>query len=291
MTKITVTNGKSVTPGFDLFERDLWKIVSDSYIPFGRYTEVREKTASGGEMVIQGTFYKHHDDDEGDRHTGTLDTLFIQDEDGRVLAKVDDISMGINAFMEMIVARGFFQSETSVRKISDVFFDDANAVRLSNKDDTTDVRSVSGRSDLKIMALGGDDRITGDKSGNRLDGGSGDDRIDGKDGADWLAGGEGKDKLVGGSGTDVLDGGAQKDILWGGAAADTFVFGKGDGKGNVVKDFENGRDLIEIGKGARDFEDLRIANDEDGVRIKFADVSLILEDTARSDLSEADFLF
>ncbi len=71
--------------------------------------------------------------------------------------------------------------------------------------------------------------------------------------ADRLSGGAGDDVLRGGYGRDVLEGGAGADRMSGGAGADTFVFAGADADRalNVIRDFEQGTDRIDVsGLGA-----------------------------------------
>ena len=108
----------------------------------------------------------------------------------------------------------------------------------------------------RLWGLGGDDTIRGDGFAPGISGSGsgadqyigGDDEIDGGEGDDWLAGGHGAD------------------WLWGGPGADRFVFGThipldpnyitptiyvldtgvGEGARDVIHDFEQGVDLIDL---------------------------------------------
>jgi Ca2+-binding RTX toxin-like protein len=105
-----------------------------------------------------------------------------------------------------------------------------------------------GSGNDKLAGGTGNDTLTGGAGNDLLDGGIGNDTLDGGAGNDRLVGGSGTDTLKGGSGDDVLIGGEGKDTLTGGDGADTFVFLPADGKsaGDVVNDFEIGRDHIDV---------------------------------------------
>ena len=88
-----------------------------------------------------------------------------------------------------------------------------------------------------IRTYGGEDRINGRNGNDKLYGGAQDDRING---------GKNNDSLYGGDGRDRLDGDLGNDKLWGNASADVFVFEKGADQ-DIIKDFQNNIDTIEIG--------------------------------------------
>lgn len=103
----------------------------------------------------------------------------------------------------------------------------------------------------------GNDFLSGAIGNDTLDGGNGDDILIGGDYA-YERGTAGGDLLLGGNGNDLLDGGGGVDTLVGGRGADTFRFGvagdivpvagTGIGAGNrdMVLDFEQGRDIIDL---------------------------------------------
>ena len=81
------------------------------------------------------------------------------------------------------------------------------------------------------------------------------DTIYGGNGKDTLHGGGGADLLSGGNGDDVLEGGAGADTLTGGNGADVFRFGAMDSRarlpvfdtgGDVVTDFQQGQDKLDL---------------------------------------------
>jgi Ca2+-binding RTX toxin-like protein len=88
----------------------------------------------------------------------------------------------------------------------------------------------------------------------------GGDALYGDAGRDTVRGGGGNDLLDGGEGDDLLEGGVGADTLQGGAGADRFAFGGLDARarmpvydtrGDVVADFEDGVDRLDLSAFAR----------------------------------------
>ncbi len=90
-----------------------------------------------------------------------------------------------------------------------------------------------------------DDDIRGEATGNVLRGNTGDDYLSGRAGADKLFGQFGQDTINGGNGNDLIQGGQGDDILRGGAARDRFIF-EVNGDHDIVRDFEDGFDKIDV---------------------------------------------
>ena len=89
-----------------------------------------------------------------------------------------------------------------------------------------------------IVALGGNDKVSGGGGNDLICGGNGNDSLSGSAGKDKLYGQAGKDSLSGGAGKDSLSGGAGNDKLSGGAGNDKLSGGAGKDKlsGNAGKD-------------------------------------------------------
>ncbi|WP_161958101.1 calcium-binding protein [Azospirillum palustre] len=73
-----------------------------------------------------------------------------------------------------------------------------------------------------------------------------DDTLTGNALANELSGSNGNDTLSGGGGDDTLIGGNGTDILIGGAGADAFRFSRYDKESDIIRDFQNGIDHIEV---------------------------------------------
>ncbi|WP_137702178.1 calcium-binding protein [Marimonas lutisalis] len=105
---------------------------------------------------------------------------------------------------------------------------------------------LDGGSGHDLMDGGaGDDRIRGRSGDDTINGGDGNDRLRGDGGNDVITGGAGKDRVLGKAGDDTLDGGEGRDIYNGGLGADVLVF-SADASFDVIKDFEDGIDLIDV---------------------------------------------
>ncbi len=96
-----------------------------------------------------------------------------------------------------------------------------------------------------LVGGNGKDTLEGGDGNDVLVGGNGKDILKGGEGDDELYGEDGDDTLKGGKGDDVLAGGAGDDILKGGEGADVFYFSADNGF-DVIKDFENGTDLLDL---------------------------------------------
>lgn len=110
-----------------------------------------------------------------------------------------------------------------------------------------------------VRGTGGKDTIMGSAADNNIAGMHNADLIYGGGGDDRLYGNRGTDTLHGDDGNDYLNGGDGRDHLWGGDGADTFAFVGYDAKHDVVYDFENGVDMIDlVSWGVTDMSDLTI---------------------------------
>ena len=89
-------------------------------------------------------------------------------------------------------------------------------------------------------------RFRGTSGNDRLLGTRNHDVIWGLGGNDYLKGNDGHDAIDGGSGNDHVFGGRGADILFGGSGRDIFVFKYGDGFHDVVRDYVDGVDKIDI---------------------------------------------
>lgn len=168
---------------------------------------------------------------------------------------------------------------------------------------------LTGGSGNDVLAGGtGRDVLKGDAGSDRLSGDAGNDRLLGGAQADHLSGGAGRDRLFGGSGNDVLrgnnaadilkggagddrlEGGKGADMLIGGGGADTFVFGRRSGQ-DVVRDFQDGLDVIEIASGAESFSDIAVEDAGPDTVLIFATSIIRLDDVDHSLIDAGDFAF
>lgn len=111
---------------------------------------------------------------------------------------------------------------------------------------------VAGRKDSNITGNSEANFLRGNAGDNVLAGRAGADVIRGLAGDDVLFGQRGRDTLYAGAGEDRITGGIGADLIFGGADADTFVYTRladsrvGGGQRDVIRDFGNGQDRIDI---------------------------------------------
>ena len=122
-------------------------------------------------------------------------------------------------------------------------------------------------------------------------GGRGADRLEGGGGQDLLFGAAGDDTLIGGGGDDVLVGGPGRNWLSGGAGADEFVLTAAAGQQSVIRDFQHGRDRINLDDWGRlyDLSALTVQPRSYGAEILWQDQSLRIETDNRQSLTAADW--
>lgn len=148
------------------------------------------------------------------------------------------------------------------------------------------IRTFSNADDLALMrqALSRADLISLSDSGDYAHGFGGNDTMRGHGGADLLMGDGGSDVLQGGTGNDSLQGGAGNDRLMGGSGADTFLLRSGTTGTDVITDFQDGLDRIDItGSFQR-------ASHADGVLITHAGGTVLIEDARLAQITAADFI-
>jgi len=159
-------------------------------------------------------------------------------------------------------------------------------ILLANFNDRFD--SGAGR-DL-IYARSGLDRINAGADDDIVLAGTGNDRVNGGTGNDILYGDVGTDQLNGGDGRDILSGDRGNDQLSGGNGVDFFAFSRRGGD-DVITDFVAADDQIIIRNGAVSMADVTIQKVGSDTVIAFADVTITLQNVARSSVSAADIIF
>ncbi|CAD5943602.1 pre-peptidase C-terminal domain-containing protein [Planktothrix agardhii] len=153
----------------------------------------------------------------------------------------------------------------------------------------------------QIFGGGGNDNLFGGQDGDVIDGGVGDDILFGNLGADIITGGDGNDNLFGGKdndnlsgdlGNDILSGDFGIDTLTGGGGSDIFVLGIGGGGADIITDFQDGADLMQLPAGLI-FSNLRVTTSGNQTAIVLATTG---EELARLDtiqpaaITAADFV-
>lgn len=123
---------------------------------------------------------------------------------------------------------------------------------------STDSELILGNDGQDSISGGaGNDTLIGGKDNDFVDGGIGNDLVRGDLDADNVRGGDGNDSLFGGRGTDQLFGDAGDDFLSGDRDTDTLTGGEGSdifalaigGGLDIITDFGNGSDFIQVPAG------------------------------------------
>ncbi|MEM7545299.1 MAG: calcium-binding protein [Pseudomonadota bacterium] len=141
-----------------------------------------------------------------------------------------------------------------------------------------------------VKGNGGADRVVGQAGDDRVVGGGGDDTVIGSNGNDLLFGRGGDDVLRGGSGDDRILGNRGDDSLRGNAGNDVFSFKRNDGD-DVVRDFRDGQDMIEIRNGAGSFGQLAFEQMGNHVLMSFKGTTVLFQRTDLAEFDSGDFIF
>ena len=123
----------------------------------------------------------------------------------------------------------------------------------------------------------------------------GSDRLLGGTGSDMLSGGNGDDLLLGEEGADMLVGAIGSDRFIGGEGADTFVFDAEGKHTDIIDDFIDGEDHIDLSAfTGLSFADLALSARNNHAVIDLTahgGSKIILRKFNPADLDAADFIF
>ncbi|TWI92761.1 peptidase M10/serralysin-like protein [Roseibium hamelinense] len=117
----------------------------------------------------------------------------------------------------------------------------------------------------------------------------------GGSGFDILQGNALANVLDGSGGNDILNGGLGNDLLLGGAGSDRFDFSNA-GDIDVIADFEDTLDIIQIlsgsnGFGATGFADLSLSETGSDVLVEYAGSQIVIQGTSLASIGSDDFVF
>ncbi len=134
-----------------------------------------------------------------------------------------------------------------------------------------------------LILSGGDDRVWGGKDDDQISGGEGNDIINGNLGSDFVAGEGGNDTLRGGKDPDVIFGGTGDDFISGDLSFDQMIGGEGSDtfvvRTEVPPDGEEFDQLLDFTPGV----------DRIGLTGGLTEADILLENSP-TDLSELSFL-
>ena len=217
-------------------------------------------------------------DGQGDLVGGIATTLFVLNAGGAAAAVVGFALSAATCY-------GVTQTASTTDDIAlfNQIFGGNDFITLSAENDV--FNAGSGR-DL-VFDQGGADRINAGGGNDLVQAGKGNDRVDAGLGNDVVLGGAGNDVVQGGVGNDVIWVGVGSDTVTGGLGADRFLFKAGDGLAEIT-DFNAADDQILFMGPASGLTNLTIASAGGDVRITFSDVTVLLRDTLRSEVTLAD---
>lgn len=141
--------------------------------------------------------------------------------------------------------------------------------------------------------LAGDDRdwLRGGDGDDTLLGQGGNDDVRGGNGNDAVFGGVGSDTLFGNNGNDRLKGFSGNDELTGGAGSDVFMFSDAT-EIDVIHDFQNGTDMIEIdATGIDTIANLTISYAGGNATVLYNTSRIVMEGVTTGQLDASDFTF
>lgn len=150
-----------------------------------------------------------------------------------------------------------------------------------------------GTGNDRLAGGDGNDTARGGKGADVMLGDAGDDLLFGNLGADTIWGGEGNDRLVGQNGNDFLTGGDGRDILKGGVGWDEFIYTDMREGRDVIRDFEDGIDLINLSALGIGFDDVTVAEAQAGASsmISFGNTHILLQNVTTAMVDSGDFVF
>ena len=159
--------------------------------------------------------------------------------------------------------------------------------------------ATGGAGDDTILGAAGNDILKGGEGDDIIDGGEDNDRIVGAAGDDWLTGGTGNDTIFGGDGDDVIDagGGADRinaglgdDVITAGFGADVIVFRDRNFGEDIVLDFQDGVDKLNVKGLISSFAAVTVEGNGSDAILSFARGEVILRGMAGL-VDASDFIF
>jgi Ca2+-binding RTX toxin-like protein len=206
---------------------------------------------NGASVTLQGSDFEYSK--YGEVKGGTVSFITIRDSEGHLLETVDHLDPGKPAIGK--------PSGIVTPAVPGDFAADA----LNIYDDF----KTYGASALTFVFNSEKDHLIGSKT------------------ADIIDGGDGSDSLSGAAGNDILSGGAGVDHLTGGAGKDMFFFQRGSGH-DVVTDFRDGQDRIEVVQGMYDRLEMHRSGASLVLDFGWGD-QVLLEHVQRSAIDAHDF--
>ncbi|MBL4837102.1 MAG: VCBS domain-containing protein [Kordiimonadaceae bacterium] len=271
------------------------------------------QSLTDGETVTD-SFTVTVDDGNGGTETQQVDIIVTGTNDAAVIAGVDtgavteDNDPDTDGFLEVSGALSVTDTDTGeasftvatvVGTYGDITIDAAgnwdyaadntqaaiqNLAAGSTLTDTIAVTALDGTShDIAIIINGTDEPVATATTGA--------DTLSGTSSADLIDGLAGNDSIDGNDGNDTIVGGADNDTLSGGSGTDDFIFDANWGT-DTITDFDSSNEILDLSATGLLFTDLTIT--QSGLDTLIEDSSgnsILLENTAVTDIDQADFTF
>ena len=136
------------------------------------------------------------------------------------------------------------------------------------------------------------ENVFGSRFNDFIYGDNGDNILTGFNGIDRMFGRGGNDTVIGGGGADLINGGTGNDTLTGSGGVDRFFFDVADFGSDVIVDFTNGQERLNMRGSGLDYSDLTIGQVGGDTVITVTGTSnTITLDGITSAIDENDFIF
>jgi Ca2+-binding RTX toxin-like protein len=210
---------------------------------------------NGATVTLHGWGFKYTargevDPDDG----GTVSSIAIRDADGNLLQTIKHIDPGLPAIGQ--------PNGVITPAVPGDFAADATNIYNDFK--------TYGAAALSFIFNSDTDHVIGSRK------------------ADFLEGGDSSDSISGNAGNDILSGGTGPDHLTGGTGKDMFFFERDSGH-DIVTDFHNGQDHVQVAQGM--YDRLEMHQDGKDLILDFGwGDQMVLENVQKSEINDHDFL-
>jgi Ca2+-binding RTX toxin-like protein len=159
--------------------------------------------------------------------------------------------------------------------------------------DSGDDIAKGGAGNDRVEGGDGNDTLSGQKGADTILGGTGNDVLRGNRGADVLEGHGGSDRLFGGAGNDFITGGNGRDIMAGGGGWDEFIYNDMSEGNDVIRDFDDVMDLINVSALGIGFDDITVTSAEAdaSAMLSFGSTTILLQGVTTDMVDAGDFVF
>lgn len=233
-----ISNNRSEDQGGGLF---IWGEVPST---------ISNTTFSGNQAVKGGAIYSDIWDGQVNINKVKFDSNVASGEGGVLFTnKICPVFIQDSQFSNN--KAGDIADRTFGSSISEVVYGTDSTNNLAGTDQNSYMFGLN--SDDTLNGLGGNDYLDGGINNDMLYGGAGNDTLVGGEQSNTLVGGEGNDLFIGGKGIDLIEGGSGQDRFVIGNETQLYYTDQPWSDHAVIKDFEQGQDLIQLKGQASDY--------------------------------------